>query len=167
MHKRNIYVMFFSYMQRSSCIFFNFGSWNFTYLWHIERAGIKSKTISLYVWNVIGNLSNGKVAFQTSKNGNRKFIFSLCQSALTPQIRTAGVKTLYSDSLCETEAFHQVRHWTSACYLWRPGRQRSRCLSTLISPSCKAADILTTRAKIGSGTQAYTLQSAAVKAAQE
>ena len=37
-------------------------------------------------------------------------------------------KQRHSDSLCETEAFHQARH----CYSWRPGHQRSRYLSLLL-----------------------------------
>ena len=36
--------------------------------------------------------------------------------ALTRQIRTAGVKQRYWDSLCETEAFHQARHRTAGFY---------------------------------------------------
>ena len=34
--------------------------------------------------------------------------------------------------MCETEAFHQARHRTSGCFLSRRGRQRSRCLISLI-----------------------------------
>ena len=42
------------------------------------------------------------------KNGNRRF---LSFTALTRQIRTTGVKKQsHSDSLCETEAFHQARY---------------------------------------------------------
>ena len=35
------------------------------------------------------------------------------------------LKRRHSNALCETKVFHQVRHRTSGCYSWRPGRQRN------------------------------------------
>ena len=67
------------------------------------------------VQGLIWTLSKENVDVPDVKNGNQRLIF-LSFTALTRQILTPGVKTIYSDSLCETEAFHQARHRTAGCY---------------------------------------------------
>ena len=74
---------------------------------------------------VLGTLSNKNV-----RNGNRKLIFSLFQCYLNEFIQQE-LKQRHLE-LCETKVFHQVRHRSSSRYSWRPGCQRSRCLSLLL-----------------------------------
>ena len=54
-------------------------------------------------------------------------------TALTRQVRTAGVKTK-AFRLCKTEEFHRARYQSSGCYSWPPGLQRARCLYFQNSP---------------------------------
>ena len=74
---------------------------------------------------LLGTLSNKNV-----KNGNRKLIFSLFQCYLNKFIQQE-LKQRHLE-LCETKVFHQVRHRSSSRCSWRPGCQRSRCLSLLL-----------------------------------
>ena len=58
-------------------------------------------------------------------------IFSL--SAVWPdKFIQQELKERLSDSLCATKVIHQATHRTFGCYSWRTGRQRSRCLSSLL-----------------------------------
>ena len=50
-------------------------------------------------------------------------IFSFSVLWLDKSVRVE-LKQRHSDSLWETESFHQARHRTSGCFSWRPGVQR-------------------------------------------
>ena len=80
----------------------------------------------------LGTLSNNNVYVQEVKNGNQKLIFSFFPVLWLDKFAQWEIKQRLSDSLCETKVFHQARHRTSGCYSWCPGRQRFRCLSSLL-----------------------------------